>query len=147
MRASAPRGDVTVGRRTGGRIIAIASALVAPAAGRAWGIMVPGGPRPWSSSPRMPKRARGITLRLSPTSSEERTRFRLEGTLPAALPPPALHQLLSLLVYWSGRPLHAVLSAGGPVGWFEIWAAALSEAPEPHVTVEFEAAKDLDDPR
>ena len=95
----------------------------------------------------MPKRARGITLRLSPTSSEERTRFRLEGTLPAALPPPALHQLLSLLVYWSGRPLHAVLSAGGPVGWFEIWAAALSEAPEPHVTVEFEAAKDLDDPR
>lgn len=81
-------------------------------------------------------------LRLSPTSSEERTRFRLEGTLPTALPPPALHQLLSLLVYWSGRPLHAVLSAGGPVGWFELWAAALAEAPDPHVTVEFEALDD-----
>jgi hypothetical protein len=95
----------------------------------------------------MPRRAHRITLRLSPTASEERTRFRLEGTLPTALPPPALHQLLSLLIYWSGRPLHAVLSAGGPVGWLEIWAAALSETPEPHVTVEFEAAKDLDDPR
>jgi len=93
----------------------------------------------------MPRRVRRITLRLSPTSSEERTRFRLEGTLPTALPPPALHQLLSLLVYWSGRPLHAVLSAGGPAGWFEIWTAALSEAPDPHVTVEFEAGEELDD--
>lgn len=95
----------------------------------------------------MPRRVRRITLRLSPTSSEERTRFRLEGTLPTALPPPALHQLLSLLVYWSGRPLHAVLSAGGPAGWFEIWAAALSEVPDPHVTVEFEAGEALDDGR
>ena len=95
----------------------------------------------------MPSRVRRITLRLLPTSSEERTRFRLEGTLPTALPPPALHQLLSLLVYWSGRPLHAVLSAGGPVGWFEIWAAALSEAPDPYVTVEFEAGGELDDCR
>lgn len=93
----------------------------------------------------MPSRLRRITLRLSPTSSEERTRFRLEGTLPTALPPPALHQLLSLLVYWSGRPLHAVLSAGGPVGWFEIWAATLSEAPDRHVTVEFEAGEEPDD--
>jgi hypothetical protein len=93
----------------------------------------------------MPSRVRRITLRLSPTSSEERTRFRLEGTLPTALPAPALHQLFSLLVYWSGRPRHAVLSAGGPVGWFEIWAAALSEVPAPHVTVEFEAGEELDD--
>jgi hypothetical protein len=40
-----------------------------------------------------------------------------------------------------------VLSAGGPVGWFEIWAAALSEAPDPHVIVEFEVAKGADDAR
>jgi hypothetical protein len=95
----------------------------------------------------MPRRVHGITLRLSPTSSEEQTRFNLEGTLPTALPPPALHQLLSLLVYWNGRPLRAVLSAGGPAGWFEIWAAALSEAPDPHITIEFEAAEELDDGR
>jgi hypothetical protein len=95
----------------------------------------------------MPRRVPRITLRLSPTSCEERTRFLLEGTLPTALPSPALHQLLSLLVYWSGRPLHAVLSAGGPVGWFEIWATALSDVPERHVTVEFAAAKDRDDAR
>jgi hypothetical protein len=95
----------------------------------------------------MPRRVRPITLRLTPAPAEERTRFRLEGTLPTALPPPALHQLLSLLVYWTGRPLHAVLSAGGPAGWFEIWAAALSDVPEPFVTVEFETAEELDDVR
>jgi hypothetical protein len=60
----------------------------------------------------MPRRSRDpITLKLSPTLSEERTRFRLEGTLPTALPSVALHQLFSLLVYWSGRPVHAVLQS------------------------------------
>jgi hypothetical protein len=38
-----------------------------------------------------------------------------------------------------------VLSAGGPVGWFEIWADALAGAPEPHVTVEFEPGEEPDD--
>ncbi len=83
-------------------------------------------------------------MRLSPMS-EERTRFRLEGSLPTDLPHFALHQLFSLLVYWSGRQLHAVLSAGGPVGWFELWADALAGVPDRHVTVEFEAAGDRDD--
>jgi hypothetical protein len=86
------------------------------------------------------------TLRLSPIS-EERTRFRLEGSLPTELPPFALHQLFSLLVYWSGRPLHAVLSAGGPVCWFGIWADALAGVPDRHVTVEFEATEGQDDER
>ncbi len=84
-------------------------------------------------------------MKLSPTLSEELTRFRLEGTLPTALPPVALHQLFSLLVCWSGRPVHAVLSAGGPVGWFEIWADALAGAPEQHVTVEFKPGEEPDD--
>ncbi len=84
-----------------------------------------------------------ITLRLSPIS-EERTRFRLEGSLPTDLPLFA-HQLFSLLVYWSGRPLHAVLCAGGPVGWFEIWGDVLAGVPERHLTIEFEAAEDQDD--
>jgi len=94
----------------------------------------------------MPRRARDrITLRLSPTNSEERTRFLLEGALPTALPASALHQLLSLLVYWSGRPVHAVLSAGGSACWLELWAAALADVPERHITVEFEVAEDSDD--
>lgn len=94
----------------------------------------------------MSRRARDpITLRLSPSNSEERTRFRLEGTLPTALPAFALHQLLSPLVYWSGRPVHAVLSAGGSACWLEVWAAALADAPERHVTVEFEVAEEPDD--
>ena len=94
----------------------------------------------------MSKRVRDrITLRLFPTNSEERTRFRLEGTLPTALPAFALHQLVSLLVYWSGRPMHAVLSAGGSACWLEVWAAALADAPERLVTVEFEVTEGPDD--
>jgi hypothetical protein len=94
----------------------------------------------------MPRRTTGrITLRLSPTPSDERTRFQVEGTLPTALPASALHQFLSPLVYWSGRPMHAVLSAGGSAYWLEIWAAALADAPERHVTVEFEVAEEPDD--
>ncbi len=70
---------------------------------------------PWSFFRPMTRRGRDrITLRLSPIS-EKRPRFRLEGSLPTDLPPFAVHQLFSLLVYWSGRSLHAVLSAGGPV--------------------------------
>ena len=69
----------------------------------------------------------------------------MEGTLPAALPSFALHQLLSLLVYWSGRPVHAVLSAGGSACWLEVWADALADAQERHVTVEFEVAEEPDD--
>ena len=94
----------------------------------------------------MPRRTTGrITLRLSPTASDEQTGFQLEGTLPTALPSFALHQLLSLLGYWSGRPVHAVLSAGGSAYWMEIWADTLADAPERHVTVEFEVAEDSDD--
>ncbi len=129
-----------------GRIIATPNVRDVLVGGRAWGIRVLSRRRSWFSSPRMPRRARNpIALRLSPTSSEERTRFRLEGSLPTALPPPALHQLFSLLVYWSGRPVHVVLSAGGPVGWFEIWADALSAAPEQHVRVEFASSGEPDD--
>lgn len=96
----------------------------------------------------MPRRTRdAITLRLSPTNSEERTRFRLEGALPTALPTPALHQLLSLLVYWGGRRVHAVLSAGGSACWLELWAAALADVPERHITVEFEVAEAPDELR
>jgi len=96
----------------------------------------------------MPRRAKDrITLRLFPATPEERTRFHLEGTLPTAMPAFALHQLLSPLVYWSGRPMHAVLSAGGSACWLEIWATALADAPERHVTVEFEVAEDPDDAR
>jgi hypothetical protein len=94
----------------------------------------------------MPRRTTGrITLRLSPSPSEERTRFQMEGTLPTALPSFALHQLLSLLVYWSGRPVRAVLSAARSAGWVEVWADALADAPERHVTVEFEVAEEPDD--
>lgn len=94
----------------------------------------------------MPRRVRDrITLRLFPTPSGERTRLLLEGTLPTTLPASALHQLLSPLIYWSGRPVHAVLSAGGSACWLEIWAAALADAPERQVTVEFEIAEEPDD--
>jgi hypothetical protein len=40
-----------------------------------------------------------------------------------------------------------VLSAGGPVGWIEIWGDVLAGVPDRHVTIEFEAAEDQDDER
>ncbi|HET6412395.1 MAG TPA: hypothetical protein VFG53_10065 [Anaeromyxobacter sp.] len=65
--------------------------------------------------------------------------------MPTDLPPLALHQIFRLLVYWIGRPLHAVLSAGGPVGWFEIWGDVLTGVPDRPVTVEFETAEAQND--
>jgi hypothetical protein len=93
----------------------------------------------------MSRRTRGaITLRLSP-STGERTRFRIEGTLPTDLPAHALHQLLSPLVFWTGRRVHAVLAATGPAGWFEIWADGLAAVPEAHLTLECESAEEAHD--
>ncbi len=79
-----------------------------------------------------------ITLRLLPATVEDRTQFRIEGTLPTDLPAHALHQLLSPLIFWTGQPVHAVLAAGGPVGWFELWADGLASVPEAHLSLECE---------
>jgi hypothetical protein len=66
-----------------------------------------------------------------------RTRYLLTGTLPDQLPRAVLHQLLSLLSYWSQEPLHVVLFADDPAWWLEEWIAALSEVPERHLRVQF----------
>jgi hypothetical protein len=77
-----------------------------------------------------------ITVTLQPTRHEERTRLTLQCTLPTALPHSALHQLLSLLAFWSGPTLHVVIAAGGPVGWSELWFDAVASVPGHHLTVE-----------
>jgi len=69
----------------------------------------------------------------------------VEGTLPTRLPASALHQLLSPLVYWSGRPLHVVLAAGAQAGWCEVVVDVLADIPERHVTVEFDLTAEPDD--
>jgi hypothetical protein len=86
-----------------------------------------------------------ITLRLSPTRGEDLTRFRIEGTLPTDLPAHALHQLLSPLVFWTGQRVRAVLAAGGPAGWFELWAGGLASVPEAHLTLECELPEEAHD--
>jgi hypothetical protein len=93
----------------------------------------------------MSRRASEITLRLSPVRSEGLTRFRIEGTLPTDLPAHALHQLLSPLVFWSGRRVRAVLAAGGPAGWFELWADGLAFVPEAHLVLECELPEKVHD--
>jgi hypothetical protein len=94
----------------------------------------------------MSRCARGaITLRLSPASTEDLTRFRIEGSIPTDLPAHALHQLLSSLVFWTGRRVHAVLAADGPAGWFELWADGLASVPEAHLTLECEKPEDKHD--
>lgn len=94
----------------------------------------------------MARRARrAVRLRLWPSSDGEATRFRVEGTLPTHLPDSALHQLLSPLVYWSGRPLHVVLAVGGQAGWCEVVVDALAAIPERHVSVDFDLTAEPDD--
>jgi hypothetical protein len=140
------RGAGTASHLKDEQITVMPSVLAALVVERAWGITVPRSraprqfPRPMSRRPRTV-----ITLRLWPTSSDEQTRFRLDGMLPTDLPPFALHQLLSLLVFWSGRRIHAVLPAVAPVGWSELWCDALASAPEQHLSLEFEIAEDADD--
>jgi hypothetical protein len=94
----------------------------------------------------MSTRTRGeITLRLSPAGSEGQTRFRMEGSLQTDLPAHALHQLLSPLVFWTGQRVRAVLAAGGPAGWFELWADSLASVPEAHLTLECELPEEAHD--
>jgi hypothetical protein len=76
-------------------------------------------------------------LRLRLSRADGRTRYLLTGTLPDQLPRAVLHQLLSLLSYWSGEPLRVVLCADDPAWWLEEWADALAEVPERHLRVHF----------
>ncbi len=76
-------------------------------------------------------------LRVRLSKETGRTRYLLTGTLPDQLPRAALHQLLSLLSYWSGERLHVVLFADDPGWWLEEWTDALCEVPERHLRVQF----------
>ncbi len=81
--------------------------------------------------------ARHTRLRLRPAREEGQTRFLLSGFLPDALPRAALHQLLSVVAYWSSEPIEAVLCAADPAGFIEVWCDALADVPERHLCVRF----------
>lgn len=87
--------------------------------------------------------ARRTTVRLW-REGEGETRFRITGSFPAWVRRDAIHQLFSLLTYWSGRPIHAVLFVGGldGYGWVEEWSALLSEGPEALLRVHFRSEDD-----
>ncbi len=78
------------------------------------------------------------TMRLQPARAEGWTRLTIACTVPDSLPSPVLYQLLSLLVFWSGRRLDVVLDAAGPAGWCEVWADALAAVPERHLRLHFD---------
>lgn len=79
---------------------------------------------------------RAITFTLQPTANEEQTRISLQCTIPTSLPHSALHELLSLLTFWSGPTVHVVIAAGGPVGWSELWFDALASIPDRLLSIE-----------
>jgi len=83
-----------------------------------------------------------MRLRLRPAREEGQTRFLLSGFLPERLPKAALHQLLSILSYWSEEPIEAVLFAADPGGFLELWCDALADVPERHLRVRFRACED-----
>lgn len=66
-----------------------------------------------------------------------RTQYTLRGTLPESIPPAALHQLLSLILYWSGERSRVVLRADDPAWWLEPWVDALGTVPGRHLDVQF----------
>ncbi len=79
---------------------------------------------------------------LRPAKAEGWTHLSLSCTVPDALPPPALYQLLSLLAFWSGQRLDVALDATGPGGWCEVWADALAAIPERHLSLRFELGEE-----
>ncbi len=82
------------------------------------------------------------TLRLRPARTEGWTQLLLSCAVPDSLPPPALYQLLSLLVFWGGQRLDVALDATGPGGWCEVWADALAAIPERHLRLRFELGEE-----
>lgn len=84
------------------------------------------------------------TLHLRPAKTEGWTRLSFSCAVPDSLPPAALYQLLSLLVFWSGRRLTVALDAAGPAWWCEVWADALAAIPEHHIRVRFDLSREVD---
>ena len=80
---------------------------------------------------------RRTRLWLRMRQSGGRTQYTLRGTLPESIPPEALHQLLALILYWSGERLRVVLRADDPASWLEPWVDALGTVPERHLDVQF----------
>jgi hypothetical protein len=81
-------------------------------------------------------------LRLRPAREEGYTRFLLSGFLPEMLPRAAMHQLLSILAYWSEEPIDVVLFAADPGGFLDEWVDVLGEVPERHLRVHFRVCED-----
>jgi hypothetical protein len=87
------------------------------------------------------------TMRLRPARAEGWTELSLSCSLPDSLPAPALHQLLALLAFWSGRRLDVVLDAASSAGWCEVWADALAAVPERHLRLHFDIGAEDGGPR
>ena len=82
--------------------------------------------------------ANGITARLRATHGGAFTELTLCGPIVSAPPPArALRRLFSQLAFWSGYPVHVVLSVDAAAGWLEVWSDALAVVPERHARVEF----------
>jgi hypothetical protein len=81
-------------------------------------------------------------LQLRQAKAEGWTRLSLTCQVPDSLPPPALHQLLALLAFWSGQRLDVVLDAASSAGWCEIWADALAAVPERHLRIHFDTSRE-----
>jgi hypothetical protein len=67
-----------------------------------------------------------------------RTRWRLYGRMPTALPPEELRPMFRTLSFWSGSPVELVLPADvGTADWFAWWSDAIAQVPVDHLHVRF----------
>lgn len=82
-----------------------------------------------------------MTLELRPLHQGACTQITLRGSV---LPPPAsraLRRLLAVLAFWSGRPVHVVLSVAGTEAdtcWAELWDDVMRDVPAHHAKIRFE---------
>jgi len=75
-----------------------------------------------------------MRVRLQPLDGGAFTEMQLCGTVPTALPPQVMRQLVSTLSFWSGWPVVLALRAEvATAGWFEYWCDAVSGIPARHL--------------
>jgi hypothetical protein len=82
-----------------------------------------------------------MTMELRPLHEGAYTRISLKG--PVVTTPSArdVRRLLGLLAFWSGGPVHIVLSVAGTnaeICWSELWDDVMRAVPARHAEIRFE---------
>ncbi len=82
-----------------------------------------------------------MTLELRPLHEGAYTQMKLSGAVVTVPSTKDIRQLLAVLTFWHGGPVHVVLSVAGTnadICWAELWDAVLQEVPARHADIRLE---------